>query len=40
MESALVVNEDVQIYVPAGSVDAYKRAAGWSAYANSIQAIP
>jgi hypothetical protein len=28
------------IYVPASSVSAYKTAAGWSSYANRIQAIP
>ena len=28
------------IYVPAGSVNAYKTAAGWSEYADLIQAIP
>ena len=28
------------IYVPAESVDAYKTATNWSAYANRIQAIP
>lgn len=28
------------IYVPAGSVDAYKQAEGWSDYADRIQAIP
>ena len=28
-----------QIYVPAGSVNAYKTASGWSAYADRIQAI-
>lgn len=28
------------IYVPAGSVDAYKAASGWSTYADRIQAIP
>ena len=28
------------IYVPTESVDAYKAASGWSAYANRIQAIP
>ena len=28
------------IYVPAGSVSAYKAAYGWSTYANRIQAIP
>jgi len=27
------------IYVPAASVDAYKSASGWSAYASRIQAI-
>ena len=29
-----------KIYVPAESVDAYKSATGWSAYADNIQAIP
>ena len=28
------------IYVPASSVEAYKSASGWSAYASKIQAIP
>lgn len=28
------------IYVPAGSVDAYKAAANWNTYADLIQAIP
>lgn len=28
------------IYVPSGSVDAYKAASGWSSYASRIQAIP
>ena len=28
------------IYVPAGSVDTYKSASGWSTYASRIQAIP
>ncbi|MDR3341535.1 MAG: leucine-rich repeat domain-containing protein, partial [Treponema sp.] len=28
------------IYVPAGSVDAYKAASGWSAYAGIIEAMP
>ena len=28
------------IYVPSGSVDAYKAASGWSTYASRIQAIP
>lgn len=31
---------DCPIYVPSGSVDAYKAASGWSAYASRIQAIP
>ena len=31
---------DLVIYVPAGSVDTYKSASGWSAYASRIQAIP
>lgn len=31
---------DCPIYVPSGSVDAYKSADGWSKYANRIQAIP
>ena len=31
---------DCPIYVPAESVDAYKAASGWSAYASRIQAIP
>lgn len=31
---------DCPIYVPAGSVNAYKTASGWSAYASRIQAIP
>lgn len=29
-----------QIYVPSGSVNAYKAASGWSEYASRIQAIP
>jgi hypothetical protein len=32
--------ENLQILVPAGSVDAYKAAAGWSPYASRIFAIP
>lgn len=32
--------DKVTIYVPAASVDAYKAASGWSAYASKIQAIP
>ena len=31
---------DCPIYVPAGSVDVYKDAEGWSEYASRIQAIP
>ena len=31
---------DVTIYVPSGSVNAYKTAPGWSDYASKIQAIP
>ena len=31
---------DCPIYVPAGSVDAYKASEGWSEYADRIQAIP
>ena len=31
---------DCPIYVPSGSVDAYKAASGWSDYASRIQAIP
>ena len=31
---------DLVIYVPAGSVDTYKSASGWSTYASKIQAIP
>ena len=31
---------DLVIYVPAGSVDTYKSASGWSTYASRIQAIP
>ena len=31
---------DLVIYVPAGSVEAYKAANRWSTYANRIQAIP
>ena len=31
---------DCPIYVPSGSVDAYKAASGWSRYASRIQAIP
>ena len=33
-------NDTFQIYVPAESVNAYKAASGWSAYASRIQAIP
>ena len=31
---------DLVIYVPAGSVEAYKSATNWSTYASKIQAIP
>lgn len=34
------MNQNVVIYVPAESVDAYKAASGWSTYASRIQAIP
>lgn len=34
------VKDDIVIYVPAESVNAYKAASGWSTYANQIQAIP
>lgn len=33
-------SNDLVIYVPAESVDAYKAANGWSTYADKIQAIP
>lgn len=33
-------NENLVIYVPSDSVDAYKAASGWSTYASKIQAIP
>lgn len=33
-------NDDYPIYVPAGSVEAYKSAEGWSLHADRIQAIP
>ena len=33
-------SENLVIYVPAGSVDAYKAATNWSTYASRIQAIP
>lgn len=34
------LNPSASIYVPAGSVAAYKAAFGWSLYANQIFAIP
>ena len=43
LEQSAVVgyyNNYCDIYVPAGSVDAYKTADGWSAAATRIQAIP
>ena len=33
-------SNNLVIYVPAGSVDTYKAASGWSTYASQIQAIP
>ena len=33
-------NENLDIYVPSGSVNAYKNADGWNEYADRIQAIP
>ena len=33
-------SSNLVIYVPAGSVDTYKAASGWSNYASKIQAIP
>ena len=33
-------HENLVIYVPAGSVETYKSASGWSTYASKIQAIP
>lgn len=33
-------NQSLVIYVPSGSVDAYKSDSGWSSYASKIQAIP
>lgn len=33
-------HSDLKIYVPSGSVNAYKRATNWSTYASKIQAIP
>ena len=38
--SQWVFRSPAAIYVPAGSVQAYQEAAGWSTYANKIQAIP
>ena len=38
--SAFNNTNDCPIYVPAESVEAYKAASGWSAYASRIQAIP
>ena len=37
---AFETTAEFPIYVPAESVDAYKAAAGWNAYASRIQAIP
>lgn len=33
-------HSDLKIYVPSGSVNAYKTATNWSTYASKIQAIP
>lgn len=33
-------HSSLKIYVPSGSVNAYKAASGWSDYASKIQAIP
>lgn len=38
--TAFTPNAALKIYVPADSVDAYKAATGWSAYADKIEAIP
>lgn len=38
--SAFDGTNNCSIYVPAGSVDAYKSASNWSTYAGRIQAIP
>lgn len=38
--TAFTANAALKIYVPADSVDAYKAATGWSAYADKIEAIP
>ena len=38
-EKAFYNTNDAPIYVPAGSVNAYKSASGWSQYASRIQAI-
>ena len=40
ISGAFVNTNDCPIYVPAESVEAYKAASGWSAYASRIQAIP
>jgi hypothetical protein len=34
------IPEDLTIYVPAGSVNAYKNAEGWKEYADRITANP
>ena len=38
--TAFTPNAALKIYVPADSVDTYKAATGWSAYADKIEAIP
>lgn len=39
-EQPFDTDNNCPIYVPSGSVNAYKAASGWSAYASRIQAIP
>ena len=39
-ESTPIANGTGYIYVPSGSVNAYKSASGWSSYSSRIQAIP
>ena len=40
LESTPIANGTGYIYVPSGSVNAYKSASGWSNYSSRIQAIP
>ena len=39
-ESVFLGDDNLTIYVPASSVDAYKAADGWKDYADRIKAIP